>query len=131
MPLKNQAIAKRDFQPILLTMPTYDYVCRSCNEEFEIFQSIKEDRLKDCPKCDAPAMDRLIGTGAGIIFKGSGFYETDYRKQSQSQANGSSSSEGKAKAEGESGKKDGGEKKTESAAAASASGKESKKASSE
>ncbi|MDC0316176.1 zinc ribbon domain-containing protein [Verrucomicrobia bacterium] len=62
-------------------MPTYEYVCEKCDHEFEIFQSIKADPLKDCPKCKGKVR-RMIGTGAGIIFKGSGFYETDYRSES-------------------------------------------------
>lgn len=59
-------------------MPTYDYRCESCGYEFERFQSITEDSLKSCPKCEG-AVKRLIGAGAGIIFKGSGFYQTDYK----------------------------------------------------
>lgn len=64
-------------------MPTYDYVCEKCGHEFEFFQSMKDARLEDCPQdaCDGKVR-RLLGTGAGIIFKGSGFYETDYRSQS-------------------------------------------------
>lgn len=64
-------------------MPTYDYVCEKCGHEFEYFQSMNDEKLKDCPKedCDG-AVKRLLGTGAGIIFKGGGFYETDYRSES-------------------------------------------------
>ncbi len=61
-------------------MPTYDYHCSACNEDMEIFQSIKDDPLTVCPKCGKPELKRKIGTGAGIIFKGSGFYETDYKR---------------------------------------------------
>ena len=60
-------------------MPTYDYLCENCGHEFEHFQSITAKPLKKCPDCKKPKLKRLIGTGAGIIFKGSGFYETDYR----------------------------------------------------
>ena len=60
-------------------MPTYDYVCDACEHAFEEFQSITAKPLKKCPKCNQNKLRRLIGTGAGIIFKGSGFYETDYR----------------------------------------------------
>ena len=69
------------FQPTL--MPTYDYVCEKCGHDFEYFQSMNDAKLKDCPKedCDG-AVKRLLGTGAGIIFKGGGFYETDYRSES-------------------------------------------------
>ncbi|MBD3426377.1 MAG: zinc ribbon domain-containing protein [Candidatus Omnitrophica bacterium] len=59
-------------------MPTYDYVCADCGNRFELFQSMKDDPLKDCPKCKGH-LKRLIGTGAGIIFKGKGFYQTDYK----------------------------------------------------
>lgn len=61
-------------------MPTYDYVCDACHEAFELFQSMKEVPLTICSKCGQPALRRLIGTGAGIVFKGSGFYQTDYKK---------------------------------------------------
>jgi len=62
-------------------MPTYDYECSSCGHSFERFQNITAEPLKRCPKCRRKVR-RLIGTGAGIIFKGSGFYETDYRSDS-------------------------------------------------
>lgn len=60
-------------------MPTYEYVCDACEHEFEEFQSMSAKHLKKCPECGKNKLRRLIGTGAGIIFKGSGFYETDYR----------------------------------------------------
>ena len=60
-------------------MPTYDYVCDACDHEFEEFQMMSAKPLKKCDKCGKNKLRRLIGTGAGIIFKGSGFYETDYR----------------------------------------------------
>jgi len=60
-------------------MPTYAYVCRNCQHEFDAFQSIKAKPLRVCPACGQTALKRLIGSGAGIIFKGSGFYCTDYR----------------------------------------------------
>lgn len=60
-------------------MPNYDYHCDACHADLEIFQSMKDDPITDCPKCGNPKLRRLIGTGAGIIFKGSGFYETDYK----------------------------------------------------
>jgi len=61
-------------------MPNYDYRCEACSHEFETFQSIKAKPLKKCPKCSANRLKRLIGTGGGFIFKGPGFYATDYRK---------------------------------------------------
>src|SRR5258705_13993343 len=63
-------------------MPTYDYVCESCGHKFEEMQSFKDDVLKTCPKCHQETLRRLFGTGAAILFKGSGFYETDYRSES-------------------------------------------------
>ncbi len=62
-------------------MPTYDYKCLSCNNTFEIFQSMKDEHIKICPKCEGQ-VKRLIGSGAGTIFKGSGFYQTDYKNAS-------------------------------------------------
>ena len=67
-------------------MPTYEYECKECKYEFEIFQSMKDDSLKKCPECGENKLVRLIGTGAGIIFKGSGFYETDYRSNNYQKA---------------------------------------------
>ncbi len=64
-------------------MPTYDYLCKSCEEEFEFFHSIKAEPLTKCPSCETEALQRLIGTGAGIIFKGSGFYQTDYKNSKE------------------------------------------------
>jgi putative FmdB family regulatory protein len=61
-------------------MPTYDYKCNNCGE-FEFQQSIKEDAVTVCPKCGGTEIKRLISRGAGIIFKGSGFYETDYKRK--------------------------------------------------
>ena len=63
-------------------MPTYDYQCDACDHTFEEFQSITAKPLKKCPACGKNKLVRLIGTGAGVIFKGSGFYETDYRSES-------------------------------------------------
>lgn len=63
-------------------MPTYDYLCGKCGHEFEKFQSITAGTLKKCPECGKMSLQRLIGTGSGIIFKGSGFYQTDYRSKS-------------------------------------------------
>ena len=62
-------------------MPTYDYECEKCGHRFELFQSMKDEPKKRCPKCRGKVR-RLIGTGAGMIFKGSGFYVTDYRSDS-------------------------------------------------
>jgi len=61
-------------------MPTYDYRCDACGHEFEAFQGINDARLRKCPQCGKNALVRLIGGGAAIIFKGSGFYATDYKR---------------------------------------------------
>jgi putative FmdB family regulatory protein len=67
-------------------MPTYEYVCNECEHQFEYFQSMNDNVLKDCPECKKSELKRLIGSGAGIIFKGSGFYCTDYRSDSYNSA---------------------------------------------
>ncbi len=73
-------------------MPTYEYECRSCKHRFEEFQNINDDPIKICPKCGKPVR-RLIGGGLGIIFKGSGFYTTDYKRSTAvTGGNGSSKS---------------------------------------
>ena len=66
-------------------MPTYEYECQKCGRSFEVFQSIKDAPKRTCPQCKG-RLKRLMGTGAGIIFKGSGFYSTDYRKPGYSEA---------------------------------------------
>ncbi|OHB59656.1 MAG: FmdB family transcriptional regulator [Planctomycetes bacterium RBG_13_46_10] len=67
-------------------MPTYDYVCESCGHKFEQFQSMKAGSLRKCPKCGKNKLKRLIGAGSGVIFKGSGFYATDYRSEGYKKA---------------------------------------------
>ena len=62
-------------------MPTYDYACPKCGHAFEQFQSMKDEPLTQCPKCNEKGLKRLIGGGAGLIFKGTGFYITDYKKK--------------------------------------------------
>jgi putative FmdB family regulatory protein len=76
-------------------MPTYEYHCDACDHNFDEFQSMSDKPLKKCPECGKAKLRRVFGPGAGIIFKGSGFYQTDYRSESYKQA---------AKAEQESGK---------------------------
>jgi putative FmdB family regulatory protein len=93
-------------------MPTYDYVCDACGHQFEAFESIKADPQTQCPSCDEAKLRRKIGPGAAILFKGSGFYQTDYRSDSYKQrakedkapaaSNGSSSETGSASAKSES-----------------------------
>ena len=67
-------------------MPTYDYLCENCEHQFEEHQMITAEPLRKCPQCGKMNLKRLIGTGAAVIFKGSGFYETDYRSESYSKA---------------------------------------------
>ena len=79
-------------------MPTYDYVCDACDHKFELFQSITAEPEKKCPECGKKKLRRLIGPGAAIVFKGSGFYQTDYRSDSykkRAEADSKSSSETK------------------------------------
>ena len=96
-------------------MPTYDYVCNECSYNFEEFQSITAEPLETCPKCQGKVR-RLIGTGNGFLFKGSGFYITDYRsegyKKDKNKAEGKSSTTKETKTSTET------KKKTESKAVA-------------
>ena len=64
-------------------MPTYEYLCEKCGYKFEKFQNMSDEPIKECPKCNGNTR-RLIGKGAGVIFKGSGFYATDYRRSNSS-----------------------------------------------
>jgi putative FmdB family regulatory protein len=72
-------------------MPTYDYRCQACGADFERFQKMSDSVLRKCPVCGRLKLKRLMGSGAGIIFKGSGFYETDYKRKSSTNGNGSAS----------------------------------------
>ncbi|TWT55129.1 Zinc ribbon domain protein [Rubripirellula amarantea] len=67
-------------------MPTYDYECEGCGHKFEEFQGINDPVLKKCPECKKNKLQRLFGTGAAIVFKGSGFYQTDYRSEGYKKA---------------------------------------------
>jgi putative FmdB family regulatory protein len=100
-------------------MPTYDYECDACGHEFELFQSISEAVKRKCPECGKPKLRRLFGTGAAVVFKGSGFYQTDYRSDSYKKA----AEKDKPSIDGGETKKKDGDKKSAGDAAAS---KESK-----
>ncbi len=103
-------------------MPTYDYECDACHHKFELFQSINDPVQKKCPECKKLKLRRLFGTGAAIMFKGSGFYITDYRsdsyKKRASEDKPSSSGEGKSESKSESkpaeSKKSGGDSSSKS-----------------
>jgi putative FmdB family regulatory protein len=86
-------------------MPTYDYECDACGHKFELFQSITDPVERKCPQCKKLKLRRLFGTGAAIVFKGSGFYQTDYRSESYKKAASaeSSKSDGKSESKGDSG----------------------------
>ena len=96
-------------------MPTYDYICDECGNEFEAYESITAPPRTECPECTRPRLRRKIGPGAAILFKGSGFYQTDYRSESYKKAaeadkssgqpatGAEKSSDGKSKSSGESG----------------------------
>lgn len=118
-------------------MPTYDYVCDACGHEFEEFQSISAKTLRKCPKCSKPKLKRLIGIGAGVIFKGSGFYETDYRSdsykkaakadsESKSESKSGDNSEGKSDSKSDTAAKNDTKTKSDSSASTQSSGDSSK-----
>jgi putative FmdB family regulatory protein len=94
-----------------IPMPTYEYKCFACNHTFERFQSITADPIKRCPECGKAKVKRLLGTGAGFVFKGSGFYITDYRSEGYKEkakaesgaGGGGTSSDSKPASAGESG----------------------------
>jgi putative FmdB family regulatory protein len=109
-------------------MPTYDYQCDACDHKFELFQSIKDSPKKKCPECGKPKLRRLFGTGAAIMFKGSGFYTTDYRSDSYQKAAKADSSHGETKTSGESKSSDTSSKPVSSGSAVSESRGKSKKA---
>ena len=91
-------------------MPTYEYACAKCGHEFEQFQSMRDEPLKKCPKCGKAAVKRLLGAGAGLIFKGSGFYITDYKKKSGGEAKGGEAKPAAAESKASTGGSSGGSK---------------------
>ena len=91
-------------------MPTYDYECDACGHEFELFQGINEPILQKCPECGKKKLRRLFGTGGAVVFKGSGFYQTDYRSEGYKKA----AAADKKPAEGGSGESKSSESKSDS-----------------
>jgi len=91
-------------------MPTYEYQCDHCGHEFELFQQMSDPVKRKCPACGRLKLRRLVGTGAGILFKGNGFYQTDYRSESYKKGmeaeKKASSDNGKKKDEKKGGKKE-------------------------
>ena len=77
-------------------MPTYEYKCANCGYVFEMFQTMSAEPIKTCPKCNGP-VKRLIGPGAGPIFKGTGFYQTDYKNTKPSSKSSDASASSKSK----------------------------------
>ena len=113
-------------------MPTYEYKCLECDHRFEAFQSMKDDPLESCPECEGN-VKKLISSGAGLIFKGSGFYITDYRGDGYKEAakkDKEASGEGKSKSDGGESKGSSGESKSGSGESKGSSG-ESKSGSGE
>lgn len=94
-------------------MPTYEYECQKCGHQFELFQNMSDPPRKRCPKCRGK-VQRLLGTGAGIIFKGSGFYATDYRSEGYHKSRKAEKNNGERATDGKSEKKDGNHKTTTS-----------------
>jgi len=80
-------------------MPTYDYRCKACKHEFEAFQNITDPVRRKCPSCGRLSLERLIGAGAGLIFKGSGFYVTDYKRDNSGGNGQGAKSDAKGKGE--------------------------------
>src|SRR6188508_626010 len=111
-------------------MPTYDYECDACGHTFELFQSISEPVQKKCPECGKLKLRRLFGTGAAVVFKGSGFYQTDYRSDSYKKGaekdKPASESKGDSKSESKSEKSDS-KPSTDSKSDSKSSGKSEKK----
>ncbi len=107
-------------------MPTYDYECGACNHKWELFQSIKAEPEKKCPVCKKKKARRLIGAGAGLIFKGTGFYLTDYRSKSYKDAAKAdkSASEAASPKSDSSAKSDGGSSKSSDGSGSKSTSKE-------
>ena len=112
-------------------MPTYDYECDACAHKFEQFQGINDPVLTKCPECKKKKLRRLFGTGGAIVFKGSGFYQTDYRSENYKKGANADKSAGESKSsESKSGESKSSESKSSESKPASSSGSDSPKKSS-
>lgn len=109
-------------------MPTYEYRCNACKHEFEEFQSMTARPLTKCPACGKKSLERLIGTGAAIVFKGSGFWQTDYRSEAYKKAAEADKPPEKSESKGETKSGNPGEEKTAERAAEKPAEKSSEKA---
>jgi len=98
-------------------MPTYEYQCTHCSHELEEFHSINEPPLTRCPKCSTDGLVRMMGTGGGLIFKGSGFYQTDYKKEGRSTNKQGASGKGEETGADKKGEGTGADKKSEGSGA--------------
>ncbi|MCH2123778.1 MAG: zinc ribbon domain-containing protein [Pirellulaceae bacterium] len=103
-------------------MPTYDYECDNCSHTFELFQGINDPRKRKCPECKRFKLRRLIGSGAAVVFKGSGFYQTDYRSDSYKKSAAADKKSANESSSKENGKSDA-KSKTESTAKTTSSEK--------
>jgi putative FmdB family regulatory protein len=111
-------------------MPTYDYECDACGHTFELFQLITEPVQKKCPECGKLKLRRLFGTGAAVVFKGSGFYQTDYRSDSYKKAAEKDKPASESKSDSKSESKSESKSSTDSKPASKSEGKSEKKKSS-
>ena len=109
-------------------MPTYDYECDACGHSMELFQGINDPVKKKCPECGKNKLKRLFGTGAAIVFKGSGFYQTDYRSEGYKKA---AAADSKTESSDKSDSKGGDNKKSSSKKSDSGTGSAKKKSSGE
>lgn len=114
-------------------MPTYEYKCENCGHQFDVYQSMKDEKLTTCPNCGKNTLKRLIGTGGGLIFKGTGFYLTDYKNkpaETSSSSTNTKSTETSAKKEtattSETSKKDSKSSSTDSSSSTKTESKPSK-----
>jgi putative FmdB family regulatory protein len=101
-------------------MPTYDYECNACGHDFELFQSMTDPVKRKCPECGKHRLQRLFGTGAAVVFKGSGFYQTDYRSESYRKG-AEAAKKAKSDSGGDSGKSSNTKKKSTETATSSSS----------